>query len=540
MGGGRPLDAASRAEMERGFRFDFSHVRVHADDDAARSARDLHAAAYTVGQHIVFAAGQYRPSSGDGRRLLAHELAHVVQQSQGARVSIQRQPEKERPEAAEIGKAREHLAGIEKQWSELSSIASGDAIAAEWVKIGGDVVRLLREHTEAAIAAMSRDGSLFRQLLSVIETDLITYQYVSWHAFMYQNLGRIRPWAGGLLSAFKADDRAFTGRAKAEEKVRLLKKLADSAKADSARHIKLVRTDVSHELTTSAGGKHATRLTSAADKSIREAMKTETEAVRKLEASVELVVNDVNAFLDVAFDEGLDQAVEALEEYYRIKQFLDAAKGSKKEKKEAPQKKEKQEKQPEASKKEKKREKEDVQPAPHPPIAPPEPDDDERRCAIPVNLQEAGWKATGGKLQFAYTYGSSTGKLEDLASCRIWENVTYPGGSPFVWPDPPWDDAWANPTVHPMVRSGSQGKFVDDHLVPNWAKTLAEADVRAVQFYFYECPCKTGNLPVGTPDGKKRDRFEIRRRVLANKSGGTYRYVITKSGGNAQINPIVL
>ena len=524
--------------MERGFRFDFSHVRIHADEDAARSARDLHATAYTIGQHIVFAAGQYRPSSSDGRRLLAHELAHVVQQSQGARLSIQRQPEKERPEAAEIGRARAQLAGIEKQWGELSSIASGDAIAAEWVKIGGDVVRLLREHTEAAIAAMSRDESLFRQLLGVIETDLITYQYVSWHAFMYQNLGRIRPWAKGLLSAFKADGRAFTGRARAEEEVRLLKTLADGAKADSAKHIKLVRTDIPHELKASAGGKHATRLTSAADKTIREAMKTETENVRKLEASVELVVNDVNAFLEVAFDEGLDQAVEALEEYYRIKQFLDGAKGPKKEKKKTPQKREEKEKRPEASKKEKKREREDVQPAPHPPLASPEPDDDERRCAIPVNLRELRWKATGGKLQFLYTYESSTGKLADLASCLIWENVQYPGASPYVWPDPPWDDAWANPTVHPMVKSGSQGRFVDDHLVPNWARTLAAADVKATQFYFYECPCKTGTLPVGTPDGKKRDRFEIRRRVLANKSGGTYRYVINKSGGSAQIDPI--
>jgi actin-related protein len=78
---GRPLDTGTRGFFEPRFGRDFSSVRVHADDAADRSARAVDAQAYTVGHHIVFARGSYAPAAESGRRLLAHELAHVVQQS---------------------------------------------------------------------------------------------------------------------------------------------------------------------------------------------------------------------------------------------------------------------------------------------------------------------------------------------------------------------------------------------------------------------------------------------------------------------------
>jgi hypothetical protein len=82
-GGGQPLGAEARAELEPRFGFDFAAVRLHADADAARSARDLNARAYTVGNHIVVDAGESAPDGPAGRRVLAHELTHVVQQSGG-------------------------------------------------------------------------------------------------------------------------------------------------------------------------------------------------------------------------------------------------------------------------------------------------------------------------------------------------------------------------------------------------------------------------------------------------------------------------
>jgi len=77
---GEPLESSTRTYFESRFGHDFSHVRVHADDAAAAATRELGARAYTSGHDIVFASGQYAPRTRRGSRLLAHELAHVVQQ----------------------------------------------------------------------------------------------------------------------------------------------------------------------------------------------------------------------------------------------------------------------------------------------------------------------------------------------------------------------------------------------------------------------------------------------------------------------------
>src|SRR5262249_35622196 len=80
---GQPLDPATRGFMEPRFGRDFSGVRVHTDSAAAQSARDVNAHAYTVGHNIVFGGGQFSPETDEGRRLLAHELTHVLQQAGG-------------------------------------------------------------------------------------------------------------------------------------------------------------------------------------------------------------------------------------------------------------------------------------------------------------------------------------------------------------------------------------------------------------------------------------------------------------------------
>jgi len=78
---GRPLDRATRREMESRIGYDFSNVRLHTDSRAADSAKSLSAQAYTVGSNVVFAPGRFAPHATEGRRLLAHELTHVVQQT---------------------------------------------------------------------------------------------------------------------------------------------------------------------------------------------------------------------------------------------------------------------------------------------------------------------------------------------------------------------------------------------------------------------------------------------------------------------------
>jgi len=94
-GDGRPLSSVERGFMEPRFGVDFGAVRVHSDEEADTRSRALHARAFTVGSDIFFRAGEYTPGTADGRRLLAHELTHTIQQGSARRTTsqlAQRQP----------------------------------------------------------------------------------------------------------------------------------------------------------------------------------------------------------------------------------------------------------------------------------------------------------------------------------------------------------------------------------------------------------------------------------------------------------------
>jgi hypothetical protein len=79
-GGGSGLDGGARERLAPGLGDDLSDVRVHTDATADALARSVSARAFTTGSDVFFAAGEYRPNSSEGENLLAHELAHVVQQ----------------------------------------------------------------------------------------------------------------------------------------------------------------------------------------------------------------------------------------------------------------------------------------------------------------------------------------------------------------------------------------------------------------------------------------------------------------------------
>jgi hypothetical protein len=85
VGTGHPLEQNTQREMEGLFGHDFTRVRVHTDANAAQSARSVGALAYTIGRDVVFGSGLYTPETPSGRRLLAHELTHVVQQAGASR-----------------------------------------------------------------------------------------------------------------------------------------------------------------------------------------------------------------------------------------------------------------------------------------------------------------------------------------------------------------------------------------------------------------------------------------------------------------------
>ncbi|MDM0071122.1 DUF4157 domain-containing protein [Variovorax sp. J31P207] len=118
---GSPIAPVLRRDMERRFDADFSSVRIHAGPAAEQSANEVDAEAYTVGRDIVLGTGRRADDAGDGRRLLAHELAHVVQQRGASAVPIRLQRRARDPdEAVAITKEETTLAALAKR-----ALASG-------------------------------------------------------------------------------------------------------------------------------------------------------------------------------------------------------------------------------------------------------------------------------------------------------------------------------------------------------------------------------------------------------------------------------
>jgi hypothetical protein len=117
LGAGRSLEQNTRSFFEKRFGHDFKEVRVHTDSAAANSARAINARAYTAGTDLVFGAGEYAPETAAGRKLIAHELTHVLQQ-RGAGKSIQRESIEDctRPEADYVTEA------VTRAWNDIREL----------------------------------------------------------------------------------------------------------------------------------------------------------------------------------------------------------------------------------------------------------------------------------------------------------------------------------------------------------------------------------------------------------------------------------
>lgn len=149
---GQALSAKDRQFFEPRFGQDFSNVRIHTDTGAARSAQSINALAYTTGNHIVFNTGQYSPESDKGKKLIAHELTHVVQQgSSVATKRIQRMgdPSKIPPMACDVANSSPGSSVLSARFplssSDLTPAQRKDiaALVASWQASGAaDILRV--------------------------------------------------------------------------------------------------------------------------------------------------------------------------------------------------------------------------------------------------------------------------------------------------------------------------------------------------------------------------------------------------------------
>ena len=125
---GTALSPSTRAFMEPRFGRDFSSVRIHTGERASQSAHAIHATAYASGSHIAFASGEFAPDTSRGRHLLAHELAHVAQQPDGAASRAER--------VAPDGTPAEHAAD-----AAANAVAGGASIGTHTIADAGAVHR---------------------------------------------------------------------------------------------------------------------------------------------------------------------------------------------------------------------------------------------------------------------------------------------------------------------------------------------------------------------------------------------------------------
>jgi hypothetical protein len=176
LGGGRPLDGALRGRMEHALGADLEGVRVHTDAHAARLADEQDAHAFTVGDDIAFGEGAYRPGTLAGDLLIAHELAHTVQQRQGGGVAGDHEGEADRAAIGALVGRRASLSGrgvglqrCSKSKSQstaqgepalLTSFAGSFAAAAALIRGRSTAVAFIREADTAGVTfgGFSEDG----------------------------------------------------------------------------------------------------------------------------------------------------------------------------------------------------------------------------------------------------------------------------------------------------------------------------------------------------------------------------------------------
>jgi len=151
---GQPLEAETRAFMEARFGYDFGQVRVHADRGAVQSAREMNALAYTVGQDLVFGAGQYAPHTVEGQKLLAHELAHTLQQESAVPL-VRRQASNLRVEGLYEGRA----ADPDFVYFDLDRPSVGDVPPESVLDPAEEAKARTKAHT--ALAANTSEMSLY-------------------------------------------------------------------------------------------------------------------------------------------------------------------------------------------------------------------------------------------------------------------------------------------------------------------------------------------------------------------------------------------
>ena len=157
---GHPLNPAIRTFMERRFDDDFSRVRVHTDSRAAASALAVDAKAYTIGRDVVFGAGQYAPETSQGKKLLAHELAHVKQEGNesASPKTIRRKPDPQKGLERQLREKETRLAELQRRLQDLNDQAT--SLRQRSLDVASQQQRRATERAARVAARAAKDPGL--------------------------------------------------------------------------------------------------------------------------------------------------------------------------------------------------------------------------------------------------------------------------------------------------------------------------------------------------------------------------------------------
>lgn len=184
---GQPLPRRLRRDMEPRFQADFSNVRVHTGDQAARASRRLNAAAFTSGRDVFFARGGFQPDAPAGRQLIAHELTHTIQQGASAQ-TVHRSVDTRVNECA--APQTVHRLGIQDALDYFAE-------KAEWIP-GFSMLALLLGFNPVSLRAVPRTAAnLLRALVQLIPGGPLITQALDNHGIV----DKVAHWAEGQLSA---------------------------------------------------------------------------------------------------------------------------------------------------------------------------------------------------------------------------------------------------------------------------------------------------------------------------------------------------
>lgn len=163
---GSPLPSALAKDMGRRFNHDFSDIRVHIDSSAAQSAEDINADAYTVGRNIVFGKSRFLPETFEGRKLIAHELAHPMQQSETTSGIVQTQ-------RSDLEKTSRSPTTEERRIISAARRSAKHRVSVAYLRINGTSPLFNRNEELATVRGLiSPDIVNFKQIVDIVRSML--------------------------------------------------------------------------------------------------------------------------------------------------------------------------------------------------------------------------------------------------------------------------------------------------------------------------------------------------------------------------------